>query len=327
MKEIELKLSLPDANTLPLQQQLDGWAPNRGTQTLHNMYFDTPDYVLHGRRIALRIRHQTQADGVQWIQTLKVGGGDAALSQRGEWEVTITKPELSYAALQDTPWAQWDPDGAVFARLIPCFTTEFARTTWMISLPEGAMEVALDIGAVQAGTLRHPIAELECELRSGSATALYVLAEQLAVHIALLPSNWSKAQRGFGLAQQTLQSARSRKDDRTVAVNVRAHQVLNDAFSQFTTNLNSMLHAQSESLLRQCWLGLRRWRAACQIMARVSSIVPPWMPIWYEVSSQVYALLRSEQSDAAHQLTLDTLRRPAAGQELVRTSRWLVLGE
>ncbi len=327
MQEIELKLSLPDPNLVPLKEQLNAMAPCLGVQTLHNVYFDTLDYVLHGRRIALRIRHQSQADRVQWIQTLKIGGGDAALSQRREWEVTLSEPQLSFPALQNTPWAQWDPEGAVFSRLMPCFETQFVRSTWLIALPEGTMEVALDSGAVHADTLRYPIAELECELRSGSATALYALAEQLAAQSALLPSNLSKAQRGFGLAQQTLNWPRTRKDDRSVPANVRVHKVLGDAFAQFTTNLNILLHAESESVLSHCWLGLRRWLAAYQILARVSTALPPRMLIWQEVSSQVHRLLRNKQTHAAYQLTLDTLRLPAAGNELLRTSRWLVLME
>lgn len=327
MQETELKLSLTQPDVASLKQQLDGWTPCAGTQSLHNVYFDTPDHFLHRRRIALRIRQRPHANAVQWIQTLKIGGGDSALSQRGEWEVNVAGPELVYAALQQTPWPQFDPDGAVFASLRPCFETRFERTTWLMDVSGSVVEVALDLGAVHAGDAVHPIAELECELRSGSVEALFALAEKLTFDNALLPASWSKAQRGFGLAHQTISIARRRQDDRSAPVNQRLYSLLQDAFAQLITNLNILLWVESEEVLRQCWLGLRRWRAAYQVYLSQQPNAPQRMSVWQESGKQIYGLLRMHQEQAAYQLTLDTMRRPEAGRELLQTSRWLVLGQ
>ena len=165
-QEIELKLALPTAHPSGLAKLLAHTpvlARRKPVQLhLHNIYFDTPEQHLHQQRIALRLRRKGSDAKPEWLQTLKMGGrSDSALSQRGEWEVGVPGAELSWRALEATPWQDLDADGALFGALAPCLVTTFTRTLWQVRRRGGSVvEVALDIGQVTAGGKSTPICEL-----------------------------------------------------------------------------------------------------------------------------------------------------------------------
>ena len=157
--EIELKLSLPDADPARISAQLAALPLLAGLpvteQRLTNWYFDTPAQQLHQARAALRIR-RLEADGAapRWIQTLKTAGTpQGALSQRGEWESDLLGQALDPVALQATPpWPGLDADGTLFAQLAPVFVTEATRTLREVQTADGSrIELVLDVGAVRAG--------------------------------------------------------------------------------------------------------------------------------------------------------------------------------
>ena len=69
-QEIELKLSLPGANTADLAKCL-GLMPllarrKASRQSLHNIYFDTPDQALRQQRAVLRLRRVGSEAKPQW---------------------------------------------------------------------------------------------------------------------------------------------------------------------------------------------------------------------------------------------------------------------
>jgi len=111
---------------------------------------------------ALRLRRVGSAAHPQWLQTLKTSTGErSALSQRGEWESEVPGPALDLAALARTPWTGIDPDGRLFVALASCFVTRFERTLWLVRRRDGsAVEVALDIGQVEADGKQAPFASL-----------------------------------------------------------------------------------------------------------------------------------------------------------------------
>src|SRR5665647_1163476 len=136
-EEIELKLALPTHDPLSLAKRLARTpvlARRKPTQLhLYNVYYDTPGQVLRQQRVALRLRCVGSAQKPTWLQTLKTGGSfDSALSQRGEWERPVPHAALSLAALQNTPWSNLDPTGAVFRAMAPVFVTTFERTVWRV---------------------------------------------------------------------------------------------------------------------------------------------------------------------------------------------------
>lgn len=205
--ETELKLRLDTADVAALKAHpLLRQAAHTPPQTLKNTYYDTADLSLAGAKVALRIRSQ----GVRFIQTLKTRGQSVnGLHQRGEWEWELPQAVLEPERLSADIWPEALPPAATLA-LVPVFTTDFERETWLLDYAGARIEVALDQGAVhceyEGVALSDPIMELELELKSGEAEALLQLADVLSAAVSLSPFDISKAQRGYALFQQLLAS-------------------------------------------------------------------------------------------------------------------------
>jgi inorganic triphosphatase YgiF len=275
-QEIELKLALLQAGaTDPVQQlaQLPMLLRHKARELqLHNVYYDTPDQRLRQQRVVLRLRRVGPESAPQWLQTMKTSGvGNSALSQRGEWELPVAGAALSWQALRDTPWQGIDPDGSIFAALVPCFVTHFERTFWCLRRRDGSVvELALDRGLIIAGERQAPIFELELELLAGQPGALFDVAQQIARSLALLPLHQSKAQRGFALAQnavdapplvQPLTPHLSRSE--------AAGQVLRAMFAQFSTHLLALCVADDPEGVHQARVAWRRFRSALRLFRPV----------------------------------------------------------
>ena len=210
--ETEIKLLVPQ-NVINRVKQLPELlvAKTLYTESLYNWYFDTPDLRLSADKTALRIRKKGDA----YIQTFKTKGKSLnGLSQRGEWEWLISKPELSVDLLAeaDYPFAQQYSDWAGDLEVI--FSTHFDRTVWMMEWPgsETVIEVALDLGEVSYTSLQgtryaEDICELEMELKSGVVEHLIAASAMFTAAIPeLMPSNISKAERGYQLFHQAQES-------------------------------------------------------------------------------------------------------------------------
>ena len=132
-------------------------------------HYDTPDQALRRQRAALRIRRGRRR-GSQWLQTLQDSRqGLSAPSQRGEWEVPWAGPPCTTRPFAAPPWRRLDLDGAVFAALEPCFSTDFERTGLDRAVAwRRHIEVALDVGVIAADGRTAPVCELELELLSGA---------------------------------------------------------------------------------------------------------------------------------------------------------------
>jgi inorganic triphosphatase YgiF len=290
--EIELKLALPSADPQGLARSLAKTpllAQRKAVQQLlHNTYYDTPEQALNRLRVALRLRRVGDCAAPTWLQTLKIGGGsESALSQRGEWETVVPGAQLDADALAATPWSTLDPDGALYPALAPCFTTEFARTTWTVRNRDGSsVEVALDIGQTTVDGKAGPICELELELLAGEPEALFAVAQQIAGTVATLPLAMSKAQRGYALARNALyapQQARPPTLDAALPLAEAALRVLREAFSHCTANLHGLMHSDDPELVHQARIGWRRFKTAlklfnksagCQARAELKALRP-----------------------------------------------------
>lgn len=203
--EVELKLLIDSADVAafrrhPLLKHYTASAPR--TQQLTSIYFDTPELGLQRSAAALRVRRA----GRQWIQTFKAGGRvDAGLHQREEWESPVAGPSVDLAKLRElvepgSAWAEMLSDSTLADRLVPIFTTRFRRRIWLLRSVHGdEVELALDQGAVQHGSLQMPISEIELELRGGNPGALFELALALQETISVRVGSISKAERGYAL--------------------------------------------------------------------------------------------------------------------------------
>lgn len=273
-QEIELKLGLPTGDPSSLAKRLARTpllARRKATlQHLHNVYYDTPEQLLRQQRVALRIRRVGSETKPQWLQTLKTGGrSDSALSQRGEWETPVPDAVLSRDALKATPWSGIDPDGRVFGALAPCFVTSFARTSWLVRRRDGSVvEVALDVGQIEVDDKTTAICELELELLSGQPSALFDVARDIAATIAVLPLTLSKAQRGYALAQNCLDTplrAQPPKLTPDLSMPEAAQRVLREMFCQFTSNLNALRNSDEPEVVHQARVGWRRFKSALRL--------------------------------------------------------------
>jgi inorganic triphosphatase YgiF len=262
---------------------------------LHNIYFDTADQALRQQRAALRLRKIGTGASASWLQTLKLAGdADTALSQRTEWEMPVTGQSLDFAALQTTGWPAIDPDGALFTQLTPIFTTDFARSTWLVRRKDGSkVEVALDTGAVHSEGKTLPICEVELELKAGPVQALFDVAAQLTGKASLLPFSQSKAERGYALHEGKADApvhARNPPLTTDMAGLLAAQRVLSEMFDQFCGNLALLRTSDAPEVVHQARVGWRRLRSGLKLFAPLID-APPDAPALSTVLSELRPLV------------------------------------
>jgi inorganic triphosphatase YgiF len=184
--------------------------------------------------------------------------------------------------------------------------TRFERTSWLVRRRDGAVvEVALDIGQIEAGDATSPICELELELKSGQPTALFEVARQIAQSMAVLPASISKAERGFALAQNRLnqpQRAQPPQLRPDMPLPVAAQRVLLEMFGQFTRNLNLLRSSDDPELVHQARVGWRRFKSAMRLFKPVLAIQT--MPSWQGLQPLLTSLGELRDLDVACTETL-----------------------
>ncbi len=209
--EVELKLTLLDGAKAGLTRHraIAGAHVGKPRRTREvTTYFDTDDLALAGEGVSLRVRRR----GTERIQTLKSRGASAEIAmQRGEWEWQVAGDRPDLDRLAETPIGarlSVAPD----SNMAPVLTTDIERTTWILTLDDGAViEAALDDGTIAAGAASEPVRELELELKQGEPAALYRLALALIETTPLAIASESKADRGYRLRTGHAPSARKAK--------------------------------------------------------------------------------------------------------------------
>lgn len=290
--EIELKLALEPINVARFKRHplLAGIKSER--QALHSIYFDTPDFALTRRKIALRLRRV----GYHWVQTLKAAAPSVgALSSRPEWEAQVmgNTPDLAVLA----PEALALLAGIDLGRLAPVFVTDVKRSTWQVVVGETAMEIALDQGEVRAANVANPaanpaanpvanpatspISEIELELKSGPPDGLFTAALGLLERIPLRIDSRSKAAIGYRLAgavKMAPAKARWPKLDPAQAAGMVWTSLVEAAMAQLVDNLPGFLEQPEEiEYLHQLRVALRRLMSLARLLAQFSQPDPAWL--------------------------------------------------
>jgi triphosphatase len=199
--EIELKLAARAGDLPALERALSARAASGvgPPAELVSTYFDTPDRALACRGLALRVRER---DG-HFVQTVKSGpaGAGAPALARGEWEDAIAGAEPDPRAAESGRFIAGD----IGERLTPLFRTEVDRRIIELSPDAGtSIEASIDRGRIRVGGkgATERISEVELELKSGPAAALYDVALDLLA-VAPVRLEWrSKAERGYRLASE-----------------------------------------------------------------------------------------------------------------------------
>lgn len=270
--ETEIKLGLAPEHVARLKRHplLKGSESMR--QALSSTYYDTPDFALTRRRIALRLRRI----GYHRVQTLKAAApAVGALATRPEWETRIMGHSPDFAVLPDAARALLE--GIDLDRLAPVFTTDIRRTTWQIRLNETEMEIALDQGTVIAGEQTLPLCEIELELKAGSVAGLFAAALALLDAVPLCIDSRSKAALGYQLAgavTPTPVKATWPELDPEAPAAASWATLLEAALGQLVDNLPGYLeHPQDGEYLHQLRIGLRRLLS----LARLTTSPPDWL--------------------------------------------------
>ena len=269
MSEVELKFDLaPQAHAAFRRLPALSGAQARTTRIL-STYFDTPDFELRRREMALRLRRA----GRRWIQTLKAGrSGAGGLHAREEWEAERPGPTLDASVLAHTALGD---EGEIVQRLAEVFTVDMRRTTWDVEVsPGNRVEVALDRGEVRHGERTEAISEVEIESIAGDPLAVFDLAERLmqpdAGHgggepPALLPSAVTKAQRGYRLVRDEHEGpvrATPAALDAAMSPAEAARAIATAALEQLQANQPGVLAGEDPEYLHQFRVALRRLRSA-----------------------------------------------------------------
>lgn len=317
--EIELKLALEPAFVTRFKRHplLSGLKPER--RALHSIYFDTPDFALTRRKIALRLRRV----GYHWVQTVKAAAPSVgALSCRPEWEAQVmgNTPDLAILA----PEARALLAGIDLGRLAPVFTTDVKRTTWQVAVGETVMEIALDQGEVCAASVItpaatqaiRPISEIELELKAGPPAGLFVAALSLLERVPLRIDSRSKAAIGYQLAgaeKMTPAKARWPKLDPTQAAGLVWARLVEAALAQLVDNLPGFLEQPEEiEYLHQVRIALRRLISLARLPARADCPDPTWLA---PLREHMAALNPARDWDVFLGQTLPRLDLPPGGTE------------
>ena len=277
-KETELKLSLPvpfvpALRAHPLLQVAE---PVGSVKTLDNTYFDTSDLKLHEQHVALRTRQQ----GDIWLQTVKcaavsVGG----LSQRPEWEKPYTG-EFDFTDVELKPVRKILQK--LQPQLQPVFTTLFNRETLFLRMDSGAeVLLMIDQGDILAQGKKLPLCELELELVSGQPEELLHLAIDLAETLPLLPSDISKAERGYKLFK-----GETEQPTKMPSVQLSKQQTPLSAFkslafactAQWQGNVKGVASSDDPEFVHQLRISQRRLRALLRLFKPI--LPQDWFVYW-----------------------------------------------
>jgi inorganic triphosphatase YgiF len=279
--ELKLRLSPEDAHRLQHNPLLTSLTISRPvTRKLSTTYYDTPDLYLLSHHVAFRLRHV----GKKWIQSIKGGGGAAlGLHQRYEWESAVPTGEPDFTQISDPALIRLFDRAELRGQLRALFTTDFKRSTRMLRLVDGSeIEFSLDQGIIRtpADSARE-ICEIELELKSGNAQALYQFALDILRFIPFRLENASKAERGYALVTDFRAAPL-----RAVPVQLKTEMKLDEAFKAIVRNCLSHLHGNEAGMLQyhdpeylhQIRVALRRARTARRVFVRVfgaTAFAPP----------------------------------------------------
>jgi len=296
-KEIELKLRLTPAQARRLLKHplLSGLVPQK--YRLFNTYYDTPEFDLRQRSIALRLRRKGWAT---WLMTVKGGGdsGAGGLAQRSEWEAPTQPGVFDFGIVSDDKLREFLE--LQHARLQPAFSTDFTRIAWTLNHAGSVIEMALDRGKISAlaaagegAPASLPLCELELELIDGaSSDALFDLAITLAADLHLHPEIFSKAERGYALADKTMMQpvkAFASSLSREMSPVEAFRSIALSCLMQLQRNEAGAIAGQNPEYVHQARVAIRRLRSAFKLFSPVLSpdFVAVYSPRWQELAGRL----------------------------------------
>ena len=195
MLERELKLSIPKHQQAKIMAAVQ--AQPAHTIHLAAQYFDTPDRQLACQGAALRLRLENE----QWVQTLKMRGPDTL----SHLELNHIRPDATLdLSLYATTAAAALFEGLT-AELQLRYQTQVQRTVVTLLHEHSTIEIALDIGHIQAQHLQIAISEIEFELKKGAMEGVFSIAADYIATYGLAIELRTKSERGDALYEYAQQ--------------------------------------------------------------------------------------------------------------------------
>jgi inorganic triphosphatase YgiF len=273
MKEVELKFQVPPRARKAVESAVSGARPARRVR-LQAAYFDTPKGALAGAGLALRLRKE----GRVWVQTLKGALPDGTSMTRSEHNVPRTEtgsavPEIAPGLHAGTPvgaallTALHHTDG----ELRRVMGTDIWRRARTVRVPGGAVELAFDVGVIDAGPAdaprRLPVCELEIELKRGHPQAVVGAAQRWVARHGLWLDTRSKAELGNLLVRDVAMASPRRAGEVMLAKSMAPAEaldaVLRSCLEQISVNASQIAGGtHSPEHIHQLRVGLRRLRTA-----------------------------------------------------------------
>ena len=262
--ETEIKLRLSPKARAALEQHPAFNRPRASAPHIQQevtTYFDTPDRALSSKGVTLRVRRS----GQDRKQTVKAASGDGRQPlQRGEWEWPVERDTPDLCRLAEIPIAA-DVRTINAAALRPVFTTEIQRTARLLRPDDRTtVEVVFDEGRIITDGASAPVSEMELELKTGDAHALYRLALELLASAPLALEVASKAERGFrlhtGEPPRASKAADVNIDSNASSAETFKH-VVGSVLVHMLANMGAAEQADAEGV-HQMRVAVRRLRAA-----------------------------------------------------------------
>lgn len=290
MQEIELKFSVPDSSVASIKKALRERGARK--ERLLAFYFDTVDARLAENGASLRLRKE----GKRWVQTAKAKTGQAAC--RLEENVPIPAPGVGEQPQPDLRRHDGSPVGKALRKALGCpddfagvglsmrFQTDVVRTRRLVHVGDATIEVAFDVGTIEAEAQALPVRELEFELKSGNVPALVDLASCWVVQHGLWINASSKAERGAWFMRGDPRQ-RPVKAPAPVAIDAKAGgrsffiATLRRCLAQVLPNASGVASDDGvdEELVHQLRVGIRRLRTALRELQDLAvGIDPEWEP-------------------------------------------------
>lgn len=319
-RELELKFQVPSEVVPSLQLELRRHGARRVSMAAH--YYDTPDFLLAGQRVSLRLRRE----GRKWVQTLKAEGRSAV--ERLEHNVPL-RAASDASPILDVDRHNGTQAGSLLRealgetglrRLGVRYTTEFERLVCELRIGESTIEAALDLGTIEANGRSVPICELELEHKSGATDPLFGLAKAWSAFGGLWLNTLSKATRGSRLARNEIFGPPVKASRPQVRADMNGPQfvraVLRSTLDQVLANASEIAAGSTdEEHVHQLRVGLRRVRTALRELAPLDGQIDAG---WNEPLALTFARL----GEVRDQVTAARAVRPLLEQAHAPKLQW-----
>lgn len=305
-QEIEIKFATDAAGFAAAlaAPALKAEGPAAPAKKLVSVYFDTPNWDLKQRKIALRIRKTGRSAPIMTLKyPLQSVGGSFA---RGEIEVRSVKLEPDLA-LFDADIAEGVRAIIGEAPLEAKYETRITRTAREITRGAATLEVAFDEGAIRSGDRETPLREIELELKGGLPQDFYDFAAQVAQNLPLRLDLVSKSERaGYFCLGGAPKPAKAKAANIPADINLdeAIARVILGAIDHYLGNWASLRESDAPESIHQMRVALRRLRAALGMLKR--AIPCPEFDFFREEAKQLASAMGpARDSDALRELIED----------------------